>query len=382
MNKLLTVVLPALVFGLQPVTFAAFEADNPVLDMRLCRESLVASGENAILKFWIEVRSTDAIAHKVKLIQNSIKLDDALKQQIKSVTISDWLFSEENYRILQKYTPSEGVWEFNCSHYDGQPWQTLGSEQAGRWSKLVLVTVNIKIGEKSGKIRWYTDTPHYNVRAIKTEGPGSRTIHGREFDEILVDPSLLRIELANFDAESVDGFVDLSWSLEKELDIVRSFYVERALEEKGPYEKVTENPINWTGATRYSYRDEELEMNQKYYYRVVANGASGSSAVLGSVDIVAAPPLSYELDQNYPNPFNPQTQINFKLRADGFVDLSVYNLRGQKVRTLVRQNLKAGAHTTLWNGRNEQGLPLSSGLYLYRIKVNDFTDVRKMQLMK
>jgi hypothetical protein len=88
------------------------------------------------------------------------------------------------------------------------------------------------------------------------------------------------------------------------------------------------------------------------------------------------------LDQNYPNPFNPQTTLAFSLRERGVMTLRVYDVSGALVRTLANESFDAGAHTLLWDGRNDAGQPVSSGVYFYKMIANDFTQTRKMVLLK
>ena len=91
----------------------------------------------------------------------------------------------------------------------------------------------------------------------------------------------------------------------------------------------------------------------------------------------ATPPSAFHLAQNVPNPFNPTTQIRFDLPAAGPVELSVYNLRGELVRTLFAGELPAGSHRLAFDGS-----ALASGVYLYRLQAKDFSAVRKMLLTK
>jgi len=88
-------------------------------------------------------------------------------------------------------------------------------------------------------------------------------------------------------------------------------------------------------------------------------------------------PASYELNQNYPNPFNPTTKINYELPITNDVNLSVYNLLGQKVVTLVNEQKKAGYHQVAWDASG-----FASGIYYYRIQAGEFQDVKKMLLLK
>ncbi len=94
-------------------------------------------------------------------------------------------------------------------------------------------------------------------------------------------------------------------------------------------------------------------------------------------------PGNFQLAQNYPNPFNPETNIQYSLAAAGEVTLKIFNLVGEEVLTLVdRQFQTAGYYLVTWNGQNELGLKMTSGIYVYQLWVNNFTLVRKMVLMK
>jgi hypothetical protein len=93
-------------------------------------------------------------------------------------------------------------------------------------------------------------------------------------------------------------------------------------------------------------------------------------------------PLTFDLKQNYPNPFNPSTVISYQIPGNEFVTLEVYNMLGQKVKTLINQNQEAGYYSVEWDGRNNFGNPVSSGIYLYRIKAGNFISVHKMTLLR
>ncbi len=93
-------------------------------------------------------------------------------------------------------------------------------------------------------------------------------------------------------------------------------------------------------------------------------------------------PEVFSLDQNYPNPFNPTTTINFRMPKTSDISIKVYNVLGQKVRTLVDERREAGTHTLQWDGRNDAGVQVSSGMYFYRMQADGFVDQRKMMLLK
>jgi flagellar hook assembly protein FlgD len=90
------------------------------------------------------------------------------------------------------------------------------------------------------------------------------------------------------------------------------------------------------------------------------------------------------LSQNYPNPFNPTTRIEYYVPEGGVrrVVLAIYDVTGARVRTLVDAVVPGGKYSAAWNGRNDQGQVVGSGVYFYRLVQKDFTQTRKMLLLK
>ena len=113
-----------------------------------------------------------------------------------------------------------------------------------------------------------------------------------------------------------------------------------------------------------------------------ATGRLGSCVT--AVEEVASlgTPDSYSLSQAYPNPFNPETTIEFGVPVDGRVKIDLFDAAGQLVKSLVNQDLNAGAYTSTWNGTAEDGQQVASDVYFYRMQAGDFTDTRSMTLLK
>ena len=93
-------------------------------------------------------------------------------------------------------------------------------------------------------------------------------------------------------------------------------------------------------------------------------------------------PEGYYLDQNYPNPFNPETRISYQLNDNGFTSLTVYNLLGSEIKTLVNDEQPAGNYSVTWNGTDELGNKVPSGIYFYALRSGNFVATKKMILMK
>jgi hypothetical protein len=123
--------------------------------------------------------------------------------------------------------------------------------------------------------------------------------------------------------------------------------------------------------------------NNHLYYKISAVDINGKESVQSDTSSVAISQIvqvnvtSYELMQNYPNPFNPSTTIKFQLPIPGFVSLKVYDILGRETATLINENKIAGFYEV-----NFDASKLSSGIYFYHLKANDFVSSKKMILLK
>ncbi len=123
----------------------------------------------------------------------------------------------------------------------------------------------------------------------------------------------------------------------------------------------------------------EIGAGAQYDFSPQVNVALSST---GLVESSNALPYGYALYQNSPNPFNPMTRIEYASERAGKVQISIYNILGQEIRTLLNVYQSAGLHSIEWNGCDNDGRPAPSGIYFYRLEVNDFSDCRKMILLK
>jgi hypothetical protein len=167
--------------------------------------------------------------------------------------------------------------------------------------------------------------------------------------------------------------------------------------EAGTYYLTVSSPCIDAGDTSALYNDPEDPANQGMALwpslGALRNdmGAFGGPhrAVLGSVPTAiegdepgVSLPRAMALGQNFPNPFNPSTTISYSLAREADVALTIYSLRGKEMRTLVRGRMQAGLHTIHWDGRDREGRPAGSGIYLYRLTAGDDVLTRKMLLVK
>jgi len=186
----------------------------------------------------------------------------------------------------------------------------------------------------------------------------------------------LPVELLSFGAVAGDASVTLAWETASETNHDR-FEILR----DGSVVGMRVSQGNGATGHRYTFVDDELINGTTYTYTLVAVDLNGGRETLGTASatpVESVPTVTeYALEQNYPNPFNPTTSIRFDLAEAGMVKLTIFNLTGQEVATLVNGSLGAGAHNVTFDARD-----LPSGMYLYRLEAGSFTASRKMMLMK
>ena len=93
-------------------------------------------------------------------------------------------------------------------------------------------------------------------------------------------------------------------------------------------------------------------------------------------------PTKVKLNQNYPNPFNPITKISYEMPSDGFVKVSILDMMGREVKTLVESSQVSGMRSVTWNATDNNDQPVSAGVYLYKIQIRGITKTRKMVFLK
>jgi len=187
--------------------------------------------------------------------------------------------------------------------------------------------------------------------------------------------------------------VDLQWD-PLYSDVVDKYKLYRATSSSGPW-----SVIGYLTETEYT--DDTVYDDTTYFYNVHAVDSNldavhrpsqtitaiipeygGGGGVPDSEEALVQLPGELTLDQNYPNPFNPTTTVRYGIPKSTRVDLRIMNIRGQTVRTLVDEEKSAGWYTVTWDGKNESGQQVSSGIYLYLLETNEGSILKKMTLIR
>lgn len=204
----------------------------------------------------------------------------------------------------------------------------------------------------------------------------------------------LPVELASFTASvTANMFVELQWVAETETNML-GYHVYRSDNNVvADARQVTGQPIPATNSSEpqtYYYIDQDVVAGNTYFYWLqtidldLTYNFHGPIAITLDEEVdVPEPVFTTALNQNYPNPFNPETTINYSLREDtDYMELKIYNVLGQVVRTLHVGAQSQGEHTVVWNGRDDYNRSVSSGIYFYRMSTPTYNRTFKMMLLK
>lgn len=190
--------------------------------------------------------------------------------------------------------------------------------------------------------------------------------------------SLLPVELTSFTAQVTSSNVNLSWTTATEINNL-GFEIERSVDNKN---FITVGFVKGSGTVTepksYLFKDNySVKGTQTVYYRLKQVDYNGTYDYSDAISVVLDIPAEYSLGQNYPNPFNPSTKIKYSVPQNGLVSIVVYDVTGQVVSTLVNEVKEAGNYEVDFNAAG-----LSSGIYFYIMTSNEFTQIKKMSILK
>jgi hypothetical protein len=200
-------------------------------------------------------------------------------------------------------------------------------------------------------------------------------------------------KVSKFTAEYHNNSVNLKWSVEPQL-YIPAWNIYRSADENGAYVKLDEPKLKFDDATHTYGFTEPFPLEYFYrhpgehlYYYVEGMDSEGKMLIKSRTIKIEIIPDSFALFQNYPNPYNPETWIPYQLPVDTTVTIKIYNVAGHLVKTLSLGEKMAGMYISkdraaYWNGRNEAGERVSSGLYFYAIEAGNFRTVKRMLLVR
>jgi len=195
------------------------------------------------------------------------------------------------------------------------------------------------------------------------------------------DWTSLPVELSSFKAQVNGNKVLLKWSSASETNNL-GFSIQR---KSGQNEFKNVGFVKGNGTTnssnQYQYDDADL-LPGHYVFRLKQIDFDGGYFFSESIDVIVNLPQKFSLMQNYPNPFNGGTSIEYALPKSSRVRLEIVNLQGRVVKSLLDREQEGGIHRVYWDGKDDAGYEVATGLYFYHLKTGDFTDAKKLVLSR
>ncbi len=257
---------------------------------------------------------------------------------------------------------------------------------------------NLELASRSNNsaTSWTDLNATLNVGAhtlIKTDQSGTEYILASTSD------NALPVTLSSFTAEYSNGYPTLSWTTQTEennayWNVYRSISQNFGQVSWLNVDEIIEGAGTVTEPTNYIYTDvSNVVENTTYYYWIECVDNGGETDNYGYVALfvpegvinqgIPAVPDDYGLQQNYPNPFNPSTSISFAIAEDGYVELMIYNVKGNKIKTIFYDHIYADqTNTAIWDGKDANGNQVSSGVYFYKLNTGTREYSKKMIIVK
>ena len=176
-----------------------------------------------------------------------------------------------------------------------------------------------------------------------------------------------------------DGTIDLFWTTGYQGNCA-GFNVYRSESQDDDFEKVNEYLI--TGEEKYIFQDVTSKAGKTYYYKLEDVSNYGKRKFHHTISITAVVPAKFSLTQNYPNPFNARTSFKYEIPSGSHVKVEVCNVLGRKVKTLVNEKKETGFYIVYWDGIDDRGESVVSGIYFYSLITNKGKITRKMVVVR
>lgn len=257
--------------------------------------------------------------------------------------------------------------------------KTWGKVVTLRWKINTASSVDVSISDDTDAAAYFNN--YHN-------DPADNATSWNVSNQDLTDVSL-PVQLSSFSAEAGDGNILLKWRTESEENNL-GFYIYRSLLDSTGYHRINSSIVPGAGNSSayqdYSYTDFNVEKGITYFYKLESIDFAGNSQftdfISAKIDAFLVSPVNYSLQQNFPNPFNPVTEIKYQIPEDSYVEISIFNLLGQKLLTLVHKKVDAGYYSVIWDGTDKNGNAMGAGVYLVKLITNNFQDYKKMILLK
>ena len=279
-----------------------------------------------------------------------------------------------SYNILKSGSrASSGVYYFQSFYANSTPFNFPTNWTQNIWVEIMSISNNLGGNSGTGtfEICEYNFDPSTNPNIGVNLTDYTPTINGQ------ADNVPLPVELTSFTAFINQNTVSLKWQTATELNNY-GFDVERKSQTES-WIKIGFVPGhgNSSSIKSYGFTDNNISGGGKLQYRLKQIDNDGTFEYSDVAEVNIASPENYALEQNYPNPFNPATTISYSIPSTSHVRLSVFNILGQEIAVLINEVREAGINSVSFSGAD-----LAGGVYFYRLSTENFTQIKKMLLVK
>jgi hypothetical protein len=383
MKKVLTVLIMLL--------FAAsgFSAVN-------CRLQKVYQHEGALTTvIRVELQAYSSFAYNVFMFAGQFYVGDHLRDIHPTVTVLDPdYFPDADYTKDNAYTDGYCHIEFISNYDDGTHLKKIAKAV---WTPICAFEFEYPINDNVFTTFSWSDNGNFPLWEVDSWSgilgePYIQTGTRASMPYDLIDVSL-PVQMQAFSGEyAYDRGVQLSWTTQSEMNSA-GFHILRS--ENPDADLTTWSRVsgalipgqgNSSSAHEYAFSDPNVGWDKTYYYQIHEISTvfgDTSKSFYGPLAVTTkAAPKGFRLSQNYPNPFNPGTQFDYEIQEPARVKITVFDLLGKEIVTLVNEPRPAGIYSVQWNGSDAAGRQAASGIYFYRIQAGDRTDIRKMTKLK
>ncbi len=322
--------------------------------------------------------------------------------------------ADNSYTNMEKWNGSSWDPGIGAGYWTGSAYQSgnfveisIPLTDLGNPTQIYICTVMIN---EVGSGEW---TYAGNPNDIFTDGYDPDYLHYYGFNLVSgISPNQaqyhdksLPVTLSSFTAFSSQNSVILQWIAQSEVNVV-GYEIQRSLDQYGSFQTIAsylthaelKGRGNSSARTIYQFEDQNINSNHTYWYKLISHDLDGSKQTFGPISVTTQTddnnleqsagniPQKFNLYQNFPNPFNNSTEIPFDLPqvSDGTINvqLSIYDLNGRLIKTLVNEALPSGSYQLRWDGKNQNGAIVPTGIYIYQLITPKFIQSKKMLLVQ
>lgn len=378
MKKLLMVV--SIILMLSFVSSMVFGG----VSIRIRKISQTDLGVTEALVVVVESQSTKA--YKINRFSGAFNIEE-MNSFLVSTVFTYRYFDNGRYPGATQNCDANGWVNWNYQVTGADTLQVSNNYASNGWQELIRLTLTYTKDWPTFADFSFADSPYEN-RAMWYVGFFGDNWNMWQTAGIVdgaLSPHQLPVEMGNISATYGKEGVQLAWNTMSEVDNagfnIYCKYTDLSGSEIQNVERFVgfvKGSGNSSTGEAYTFTDKSAPANQDLGYSVYSVNSSGEEDGFYHVFVVTSLPEEFTMYQNFPNPFNPATNIVYDLTEAGFVKLNVYNILGQRVRTLVNSFQEANRHQINWDGLDDSGNVLPSGVYVYKVEAGDNVQIKKM----